>query len=55
MEKIGLIDSMARAVYDINRGRRGVATEGETEEGRVNFEKGHAAAFQAFQDATGIA
>jgi hypothetical protein len=42
---------MAAAVDTINEGRRGIATPGGAENGRVNFEKGHAIARQTFQEA----
>jgi hypothetical protein len=42
---------MAAAVDTINEGRRGFATPGGAENGRINFEKGHALARQIFQEA----
>jgi hypothetical protein len=42
---------MTAAVSTINKGRRSIATPGEAENGRINFEKGHAIALQTFQEA----
>jgi hypothetical protein len=44
---------MSMAVDTINEGRRGLATPGEAENGRINFENGHALARQIFQEALG--
>jgi hypothetical protein len=51
MEKNGLLNRMAAAVFRISEGRRGLATPGRAENGRVNFENGHAIARQTFQEA----
>jgi hypothetical protein len=51
MEKNGLLSSISLAVFTINQGRRGIATPGDAENGRINFENGHAIARQTFQEA----
>jgi hypothetical protein len=42
---------MSTAVSTINEGRRGLATAGGTEDGRISFERGHALALQTFKEA----
>jgi hypothetical protein len=51
MDKNGLINKMSAAVSTINEGRRGIVTPGGTENGRINFEKGHVLAMRTFQEA----
>jgi hypothetical protein len=47
----GLIDSIYYAASTIDIGRKGWATKGKTEEGRISYEKGIAEAMTAFQEA----
>ena len=51
MDKIGLVSSIAEAVISIDAGRRGFATRGKEQEGRIFYEDGIAEAMSAFQEA----
>ena len=52
MAKIGLVDSIINATSNIDAGRKGVATRGKAEEGRISYEDGIAEAMTAFQQAS---
>lgn len=47
----GLTDKILKAVYAIDAGRKGLATDGKEHEGRLSYEKGIAAASAAFAEA----
>ena len=51
MDLIGLASSIAEAVLFIDAGRKGFATKGKAEEGRISYEKGIAQALSVFQEA----
>ena len=51
MAKIGLVDSVYEAAISIEAGRKGFATRGKAEEGRISYEKGIAKALSAFLEA----
>ena len=51
LEITGLLNSIAEAAINIDFGRKGFATRGKAEEGRISFEKGIAEALNAFQAA----
>jgi hypothetical protein len=51
LDKIGLVDSINRATIFIDSGRKGFATRGKAEEGRISYEDGIAEAMTAFQEA----
>ena len=51
MAKIGLVSSIAEAVINIDAGRKGFATRGKAEEGRISYEIGIAQALTDFQEA----
>jgi len=51
LDLIGLVDSINVSVLAIDSGRKGFATKGKAEEGRINYEKGIALAMSAFQEA----
>jgi len=51
LERTGLVDSIIFATTGIDSGRKGFATKGKAEEGRISFEKGIALAMTAFQEA----
>jgi hypothetical protein len=51
LEKTGLVNSVYDAVAAIDFGRKGFATRGKAEEGRISYEIGIAKAQSAFQDA----
>jgi hypothetical protein len=55
LEIIGLIDSINKAAISIDLGRKGFATKGKAEEGRINYEKGIAKAMTAFKEAQATA
>ena len=55
MELTGLVDSIISATASIDYGRKGFATKGKAEEGRVFYETGIASALSAFQDAQATA
>jgi hypothetical protein len=47
----GLVDKIYEAAIAIEAGRKGFATKGKAEEGRISYEKGIAEALSAFQEA----
>ena len=51
MDQIGLINSIYKAALIIDSGRKGIATRGKAEEGRISYEVGIAEALYAFRDA----
>ena len=51
MDRAGLISSITDAAASIDIGRKGFATRGKAEEGRISYEDGIAAALSAFQEA----
>jgi len=51
LDLIGLVDSINKAAISIDAGRKGFATRGKAEEGRINYEDGIAVALSAFQEA----
>jgi hypothetical protein len=51
LEKIGLVDRIYKATIAINFGRKGFATSGKAEEGRISFEDGISVASSAFVQA----
>ena len=51
MDKIGLISNIYRAAINIDFGRKGFATRGKAEEGRISYEDGISTALSAFQEA----
>ena len=51
MDRIGLTLDISDAVINIDSGRKGFATRGKAEEGRISYEKGIAQALSAFQEA----
>jgi len=55
LEIIGLIDSINKAAISIDLGRKGFATKGKAEEGRINYEKGIAKAMTAYKEAQATA
>jgi len=55
LAKIGLVNSIYEAAVNIDAGRKGFATKGKAEEGRISYEKGIAEAMSAFVQAQSIA
>jgi len=55
LDQIGLVNSIYRAVVNIDFGRKGFATRGKAEEGRISYEDGIAAALTAFKEAQAAA
>jgi len=55
LDKIGLLSSVYEAAANIDSGRKGVATRGKAEEGRITYELGISNAMTAFQEAQTIA
>jgi hypothetical protein len=55
LEKTGLLRSIADAAFAIDSGRKGFATRGKAEEGRISYEKGIAEAMTAFKEAAATA
>ena len=55
MAATGLVDSIYEATINIDSGRKGVATKGKAEEGRISYEIGISAALSAFRDARSTA
>jgi len=51
LAKIGLVSSIYAAALAIDFGRKGFATRGKAEEGRLSYEKGIAEAMSAFKEA----
>ena len=52
MARIGLVNSVYEAAAAIDFGRKGFATRGKAEEGRIYYEKGIAEALAAFKEAS---
>ena len=55
MAKTGLITRITDAAFSIDFGRKGFATRGKAEEGRLSYEKGIAEALAAFKEAQATA
>ena len=55
MDKTGLISDIYEAVVRIDAGRKGFATRGKEQEGRINYESGIAQALSSFQKAQATA
>ena len=55
MDLIGYLDRISRAEANIDAGRKGFATKGKAEEGRISYEKGIDEAMTAFQEAAATA
>ena len=55
MDRAGLIYSITDAALAIDYGRKGFATRGKAEEGRISYEKGIADAMSAFKEAQATA
>ena len=51
MDKIGLVSSIYQAAINIDFGRKGFATRGKAEEGRISYEEGIATALSVFKEA----
>ncbi|MCL2688217.1 MAG: hypothetical protein FWE57_00020 [Chitinispirillia bacterium] len=51
MEQIGLVNKIYDAAIKIDSGRKGFATRGKEQEGRISYEKGIANAMTAFKQA----
>ena len=52
MDPTGLVYSIMTATANIDSGRKGVATRGKAEEGRISYEDGIAEALSAFKEAS---
>jgi hypothetical protein len=48
---IGCVESITQAATNIDFGRKGFATRGKAEEGRISYERGISAALTAFKEA----
>ena len=48
MDKIGYVNNIISATASIDSGRKGFATRGKAEEGRISYEKGIALAMSVF-------
>ena len=55
LEATGLIRSITDAAFNIDFGRKGVATRGKEQEGRISYEDGIAEAMTAFKEAQATA
>jgi hypothetical protein len=55
MDLIGYVSSITKAAANIDFGRKGFATRGKAEEGRISYEKGIAEALNAFKEAQATA
>ena len=55
MAKIGLVNSIYEAATNIDSGRKGFATRGKAEEGRISYELGITNAMTAFKEAQATA
>ncbi len=55
LAQIGLVDSIYKAAINIDAGRKGLATKGKAEEGRILYGDGIAEALSAFQEAQAVA
>jgi len=51
LDQIGLTLDISNAVINIDSGRKGFATRGKAEEGRISYETGISQALKAFQEA----
>ena len=51
MDLIGLVNKINDAAISIDYGRKGFATRGKAEEGRLSYERGVSVALSAFRDA----
>ena len=51
MEVTGLINNIYEATINIELGRKGFATRGKAEEGRISYEMGISQSLSAFRDA----
>jgi hypothetical protein len=51
MDLIGLLNNLVRSAENIDRGRKGFATNGEEHEGRIAYETGISVTLAAFQEA----
>ena len=51
MDLIGLVNSITASTFNIDFGRKGFATRGKAEEGRISYETGIAEAMNTFQEA----
>ena len=52
MDLTGLLRNIYEAALAIDSGRKGFATRGKEQEGRINYEEGIAKALSAFQEAS---
>jgi len=55
LDTTGLIHKVYSAAFAIDFGRKGVATKGKAEEGRISYEEGNTEALSAFKDAQSTA
>ena len=55
MELTGLVNNIISATASIDYGRKGFATRGKAEEGRISYEKGIALAMASFKEAQATA
>ena len=55
MDQIGLVNNIYQAVINIDFGRKGFATRGKAEEGRLSYEDGIATAMSTFKEAQATA
>jgi hypothetical protein len=55
LDPIGLVDRITTATANIDAGRKGFATRGKAEEGRISYETGIAEALTAFKEAQATA
>jgi hypothetical protein len=55
LDTIGLVSSIADAALTIDSGRKGIATRGKAEEGRISYEDGIAEALTTFKEAQTLA
>jgi hypothetical protein len=51
LDRAGLVDSITQAATNIDLGRKGFATKGKAEEGRISYEIGICDALSAFKEA----
>ena len=51
MDLHGLVNSITVAAFNIDFGRKGFATKGKAEEGRISYEKGISEAMEIFKEA----
>ena len=54
MDLTGLVHKVNFAAINIDSGRKGFATRGKAEEGRISYETGISAALSAFRDASNL-